>query len=142
MEVPCIVQIVGPSGSGKTSLIVSVVRQLSERGIKVAVVKHTHHDIDTPGKDSWRFLEEAGASYAAVVKGRGERVAVFTRDTSLHAVLEYLARKVDIIIVEGFKNLRLGGLKIDLSTQRPGRIEESIIEFVEECLKEGVGSEP
>ncbi len=50
--------ICGWSGSGKTSLIESVVPHLCRKGLKVAVLKHTDHEIqvDHPGKDSDRLF--------------------------------------------------------------------------------------
>ncbi|BAN89607.1 molybdopterin-guanine dinucleotide biosynthesis protein B [Aeropyrum camini] len=137
MGVPCIVQVVGPTSSGKTTLIVRVVRRLSDTGVRVGVVKHTHHDIDTPNKDSWKFLEEAGARYSVVVKGDGEKVAVFTGGLTFSDVLGELSPRVDVIVVEGFKHLSLGGLRVDLSTTGLSDAEASIIEFVEKCLAGG-----
>ncbi len=56
-----IVSFVGKSNSDKTTLLEKVVRELKLRGYRVAVIKHTHHelDIDQSGKDSWR-LAQAG----------------------------------------------------------------------------------
>ena len=54
--------IAGYSGSGKTTLVEQLIRGLRERGLRVSVIKHAHHqfDVDQPGKDSWRH-REAGA---------------------------------------------------------------------------------
>ncbi len=131
----CILQLVGPSGSGKTTVIVNVSRKLKALGFKVAVLKHTHHQIDVPGKDSWRFLEEGGVEYVVVLRGSGERIAVFTRDTSLDEVIEDLSTKVDVILVEGFKDLKLG-YKIEL---REGSnleiVAEEALNNALECLR-------
>ena len=69
--------IAGYSGSGKTTLIERVLPRLASRGLKVAVIKHTHHDfdIDRLGKDSWR-AREAGA--AAVLLASDHRTALLT----------------------------------------------------------------
>ena len=50
------------SGTGKTTLLKQLIPQLAERGIRLGVIKHAHHnfDIDKPGKDSYR-LRKAGA---------------------------------------------------------------------------------
>ncbi|MCS7107513.1 MAG: molybdopterin-guanine dinucleotide biosynthesis protein B [Acidilobaceae archaeon] len=102
----CVVQVLGPSNTGKTTSIVAASKSLRAMGLRVAVVKHTHHEVDTPQKDSWRFLEEGGANVVAVVKGRGERTALFIPDLSLDELMGLL--KVDVILVEGFKDLQLG----------------------------------
>ncbi len=51
------------SGTGKTTLLVRVLPLLRARGLRVGLVKYTHHDVDvdTPGKDSYE-LRVAGAS--------------------------------------------------------------------------------
>jgi molybdopterin-guanine dinucleotide biosynthesis protein B len=131
----CIVQLVGPSGSGKTRVIVSVSRRLKNLGFKVAVVKHTHHHVDVPGKDSWRFIEEGGADYAVVLRGSGERVAVFTRDQSIDRVVGELSKTVDVILVEGFKDLRLG-YKVELGEgENLEEVSEKVLEELLECLR-------
>ncbi|WP_456448059.1 molybdopterin-guanine dinucleotide biosynthesis protein B, partial [Thiolapillus sp.] len=50
------------SGSGKTSLLEKLIPLLREQGLRLALIKHSHHDfeMDKPGKDSDR-LRRAGA---------------------------------------------------------------------------------
>ena len=57
-----VIGFVAASGTGKTTLLSRLIPVLSERGLRCAVIKHSHHDfeIDRPGKDSHR-LREAGA---------------------------------------------------------------------------------
>lgn len=56
------VHIIGRKNSGKTTLIVELVQEFTRRGLRVGTVKHTHHhhELDTPGKDSFRH-RQAGA---------------------------------------------------------------------------------
>lgn len=131
----CVAQLVGPSGSGKTSSIIAIARILKSMGFKVAVLKHTHHSIDVPGKDSWRFVEEGGVDYAIVFKGGGERVAIFTRDKSLESIIEEVSRVVDVILVEGFKNLDLG-YKIELNGVTTEDVVSKTLSHILECLKQ------
>lgn len=51
------------SGTGKTTLLTHVIPLLKKKGLRIGVIKHTHHnmDIDTPGKDSYE-LRKAGPS--------------------------------------------------------------------------------
>ena len=54
---------VGRSKTGKTTVIEKLIPALREKGFKIAVIKHHHHDfdIDIPGKDTYRY-KQAGAS--------------------------------------------------------------------------------
>ena len=95
------------SGTGKTTLLSRLIPILSERGLKVGLVKHSHHDfdIDQPGKDSYR-LRKAGASPVVLVSSH--RRAVITELTSGEPTLAeqlycFHNSPVDLIIVEGFK---------------------------------------
>ncbi len=92
------------SNSGKTTLIEKVVRVLKSRGLRVAVIKHASagFDIDTPGKDSWRF-QQAGAD--AVLLVGPDRMALLKKpdkEPSL-AELDQTVADADVIIHEGFK---------------------------------------
>ena len=57
----------GIKNSGKTTLLEGLIRTLTARGLKVAVIKHDGHDFecDVPGTDSWRFAR-AGARGVSV----------------------------------------------------------------------------
>ena len=101
-----IIGLAGWSGSGKTTLVTRVIPVLTGRGLKVATVKHAHHefDIDQPGKDSW-LHRQAGASEVAIVSSR--RWAIVHElgeepEPPLAAILANLS-PVDLVIVEGFK---------------------------------------
>uniref|UniRef100_UPI001FCC054F molybdopterin-guanine dinucleotide biosynthesis protein B n=1 Tax=Methylobacterium sp. B34 TaxID=95563 RepID=UPI001FCC054F len=50
-----VIGLAGWSGAGKTSLLVRAIPLLVARGVRVATIKHAHHDFDTdwPGKDSY-----------------------------------------------------------------------------------------
>ena len=102
-----VIGIVGWKNSGKTTLVVALVRLLTERGLKVATIKHAHHDfdIDHPGKDSWRH-REAGASDVIVASGaRWAQVHELrgAAEPELDELLPRLSAGTDIVIVEGFK---------------------------------------
>lgn len=74
---PFVMGFIGRSGSGKTTLAAAVLRILAARGWRVYAVKDAHHhiDLDTPGKDTWRY-RESGAS--RVILRTPERWAVLT----------------------------------------------------------------
>lgn len=64
--------IVGSSGSGKTTLMEKVIPYITACGLKVSVIKHTHHDvdIDRPGKDSFRHRSAGAAEVLLSSRGR------------------------------------------------------------------------
>ena len=101
-----IIGLAGWSGAGKTTLLTKVIPVLVRRGLKVATVKHAHHefDIDRPGKDSW-LHREAGASEVAIVSSRRWALMHELRDEPEPPLMEILAKlsPVDLVIVEGFK---------------------------------------
>lgn len=99
--------ITGYSGSGKTTLLEKIVPELTALGLRVAVIKHSHHNatVDKEGKDSWR-MKEAGASQ--VIMACDTRWALMTETPAAPVSLTYLATQfdpalTDLILVEGFK---------------------------------------
>jgi len=95
---PKVVGIVGYKDSGKTTLIRRLARELTDRGHRVAVVKHTHHSLDAPGKDT-AILGEA-VEQVAIISAQ-ESALFWNKPLSLEEVVPCL--KADIILVEGFK---------------------------------------
>ncbi len=102
-----VIGIAGWSGSGKTTLITRVIPVLVRRGIRVATVKHAHHefDIDRPGKDSW-LHREAGASEVAIVSSRRWAIVHELRREEEPTLAGMLGRlsPVDLVILESFKH--------------------------------------
>ena len=99
--------IAGFKNSGKTTLVVELLRELTARGLKLATVKHAHHnfDIDHPGKDSY-LHREAGAREVLVVSARRWAHVVELGDAPeppMEELLEHLG-DVDLILVEGYKH--------------------------------------
>ena len=91
------------SGTGKTTLLEKLIPILTERGLKVAVVKHDAHGLsfDQEGKDSDRFAK-AGAQYSIV--SSQENSAVFIAKPLEPEEAVSLAKDADLILVEGYKN--------------------------------------
>jgi len=98
------------SGTGKTSLLKKLLPLLRERGLRVGMVKHTHHDfdIDQPGKDSYE-LRKAGASQMLVASGRRWALMVETHGVGDPVLKDMIGQldheKLDLILVEGFKHV-------------------------------------
>ncbi|WP_392340877.1 bifunctional molybdopterin-guanine dinucleotide biosynthesis adaptor protein MobB/molybdopterin molybdotransferase MoeA [Moritella marina] len=111
------------SGTGKTTLLEAMLPKLVARGIRVAVIKHAHHDfdIDQPGKDSHR-LRKAGASQM-LISSRCRRALVTEtpdEEASLpHLIAQLDQTQLDLILVEGFKKLSFP--KIELHRSEVGK---------------------
>ena len=99
------------SGTGKTTLLTKVIPILSGQGIRLAVIKHAHHnfDVDHELKDSYK-LRHAGAVQMLISSSR--RWALMTELDKTHTELslsDLIAqidhKNIDLILVEGFKKL-------------------------------------
>jgi molybdopterin-guanine dinucleotide biosynthesis adapter protein len=96
------------SGTGKTTLLTQLIPILKRQGLRIGLIKHSHHDfqIDQPGKDSFR-LREAGASPVMLVSTH--RKAIITEFQEVkepeldEQLLAFDQSKLDLILVEGFK---------------------------------------
>ena len=98
--------ICGFSGSGKTSLLESAIPHLCQKGLKVAVLKNTHHEIqvDHPGKDSDRLFR-SGADVFLTGSEEGLVRSHEADSSSLATMLSSLPLKYDLVLMEGHKNL-------------------------------------
>ncbi|SUX55395.1 molybdopterin-guanine dinucleotide biosynthesis protein B [Chromobacterium vaccinii] len=105
--------ICGYSGSGKTTLLEALLPLLTRRGLRVSVIKHSHHDVqlDSPGKDSFRH-RQAGACEVMIVSPH--RVGVFAETPRELTLDEQLARlsPCDLVLLEGQKSLAVPKLEV------------------------------
>lgn len=100
----------GSKNVGKTTVLEQLVKILTDKGYRIGVVKHDGHDFipDVPATDSFR-MREAGAAAVAVYSS--ERILMYRQcDTKLLPELvvkelrQFVDDKVDMILVEGWKN--------------------------------------
>ena len=97
------VHIVGGKNHGKTTLIVELVELFRKRGIAVGTIKHTHHfhELDTPGKDSFRH-RQAGADPAAIFSKETTVVHLAAAGSEQeYARLSSLFADCQLVLVEG-----------------------------------------
>lgn len=109
MQTMRVLGIVGWSGSGKTTLLRKLIPLLVTRGMRIATLKHAHHefDVDQPGKDSYEH-RKAGASEVIITSARRWVQMHELRDEA-EASLASLLRRLspcDLALVEGFKRER------------------------------------
>jgi molybdenum cofactor guanylyltransferase/molybdopterin-guanine dinucleotide biosynthesis protein MobB len=110
------------SGTGKTTLLRQLIPALKTKGIRVAVIKHAHHnfDIDIPGKDSYQ-IRQAGAQQVLVSSSRlmalMEVPSVAKIEASLSTLIPRLdCSKLDLILVEGFKHEAISKIELHRSS--------------------------
>lgn len=88
------------SNVGKTTFGTMLVKELAQRGLHVAVVKHVHHGVDYRVKDTGRYLGAGAVRVAAI--GPEDYMIVERMRIGLWEVLGLLG-DVDIVVVEGFR---------------------------------------
>ena len=98
------------SGTGKTTLLEKLIPQLTKQGIRIAMIKHAHHefDIDKPGKDSYR-LRKAGAQQMLIASSRRQALMTENDPPQEPRLDELITRldldNIDLVLVEGFKHV-------------------------------------
>lgn len=136
-----VLAVVGWSGSGKTTLLEKLVAGLSGAGLRVNIVKHSHHDIELepPRKDSAR-LRLAGA--AEVMIASPYRIAIMRelRAEPEPELADLLARlsPADLTLVEGYKWEALPKLEVhrpDLGKPALYRDDPTIIAVVSDVAR-------
>lgn len=112
-----VIGFVAASGTGKTTLLSRLIPVLSERGLRCAVIKHSHHDfeIDRPGKDSHR-LREAGAGQVLLASPHRTFWVEEGDGATEHRLADLLgqlnAEATDLVLVEGFRHESLPKIEI------------------------------
>jgi molybdopterin-guanine dinucleotide biosynthesis protein B len=101
------------SGIGKTTLLTQLIPVLIQKGLRISVVKHAHHefDIDHEGKDSFK-LRQAGAVQMMVASR--QRWALMTElvhtphaenePNLAHLLAQMDGNLTDLVLAEGFKH--------------------------------------
>lgn len=101
---PQFISVVGNSGSGKTTLIEKLITELTQRKLRVGVIKHTHHgfDVDQKGKDTWRHKRAGAETVIASAPGQIMMLKDDRHSESITALEPYF-NGLDLVIIEGFK---------------------------------------
>lgn len=105
----------GWSGSGKTALIEQLIALCVADGLRVATIKHTHHDfdLDHPGKDSWRH-RQAGATEVLLASNQRWALLHELNDAPQPTLSELLGRlgPCDVVLIEGCKFAEVPKLEV------------------------------
>lgn len=106
------------SGVGKTTLLSTLLPLLTQQGLRVGLIKHSHHDfeIDKPGKDSYR-LRKAGASPVLLISQYRSAFITerpFNTEPTLAEALKPFEQQqdLDLILIEGFHQAELPKIEL------------------------------
>jgi molybdopterin-guanine dinucleotide biosynthesis protein B len=115
--------------------MVSLIRELSQQGLRVATIKHAHHkvELDTPGKDSHRHKEAGAALSMLLTRDALQLVADATSEREPEQLARRFLGEADVVLAEGFSHAP--GAKIEVlrrACDKPPRctIEDGLIAIV------------
>ena len=139
-----IVGFYGKSGSGKTSLLVPLIKKLTQEGYRVATIKQTdkHIGVDTSGKDTCKH-KEAGAAIT-VFSSPVETDVLIKEKRSVPQIVDIIQRigTYDIVLVEGANEHYIPKIRVGDCEEREHTIGvynnnlETILGLVKEKIHE------
>ncbi|MCL2020635.1 MAG: molybdopterin-guanine dinucleotide biosynthesis protein B [Betaproteobacteria bacterium] len=129
---------VGHSNSGKTTLIERLIPELIRRGLRVATIKHAHHKVqlDTEGKDSWRYKNAGAALSMLVTTGALQLIADADAEREPLQLARRFLGEADMVLAEGFSHA--AGPKIEIMRRALGKpprceIGDGLIAIATDC---------
>ncbi len=112
----------GYSGSGKTTLLEQLIPILKANGLRLGLIKHSHHNIepDKPGKDSYRLRHAGCAQTLLATQSRHMLFFEYPDHPHEPTLTECLAQldhnRLDLILVEGFREEDIPKIEIHRPT--------------------------
>jgi molybdopterin-guanine dinucleotide biosynthesis protein B len=112
-----------------------LIRELGIRGVKVATIKHAHHkvELDTPGKDSFRYKDAGAVMSVLLTRDALQLVADAKEQREPEQLAKRFLGEADVVLAEGFSHAP--GAKIEVlrrACDKPPRcaIEDGLIAIV------------
>lgn len=128
MKNPVVFGFYGESNTGKTSLIVKIIKQLTNEKFKVATVKITDKNIgiDTEGKDTWKH-NQAGSTIV-VLSSPLETGFIIKQNKNTEFILQHIAELTDcdVVLIEGANDPRTPKIRLGKNIQER---ENTIISY-------------
>jgi molybdopterin-guanine dinucleotide biosynthesis protein B len=129
---------VGHSNSGKTTLIERLIPEMTRRGLRIATIKHAHHKVqlDTEGKDSWRYKNAGAALSMLVTTNELQLVADANEPREPIKLAKRFLNEADMVLAEGFS--QAPGPKIEILRRALGKpprceISDGLIAIATDC---------
>ena len=109
-----VINIVGDkSNVGKTFVMEGLIKELKNRGLSIATIKHDVHgfDIDKKGKDTYKHREAGSETVIISSPKRFAMIKEVKEEVDLKDLIN-LAKDKDIVLVEGYKNSSLRKIEV------------------------------
>jgi molybdopterin-guanine dinucleotide biosynthesis protein B len=121
---PPVVSIVGKSNTGKTTFLEKLIRELSDRGYRVATIKHSHHGIDfhQSKKDDWRHAQAGSVATLVSSTTQVQLIRSVEKELTVDQLVRLLGDDFDIILTEGFS--RGSAPKVEIHRREIGPLLE------------------
>lgn len=103
-----VISVIGGKNSGKTTTIENLVKELTKRGINVAVIKHISQPdftIDTPGKDTWKFAQAGAKKIISIAKNEIAKIEKVPIEKLTLSKLLKKCKENELVIIEGLRKL-------------------------------------
>ena len=99
---PAVVAVSGVKNSGKTTLIIEMLPYLTEKGLRVAVIKHDGHSFepDPVCPDTGRYL--AGGACGSAIYDQEKFQIIKEQSIAVENLIDQFS-DVDLILIEGLK---------------------------------------
>ena len=94
--------IIGWSGSGKTNLTCRIISHFTKKKIKVASIKHSHHNfqVDKEGKDSFKHAK-AGSNEVIIYNFETDQYSSYLRDSLVNNDVKTITQGTSQILTNG-----------------------------------------
>lgn len=127
------ISIIGFSNSGKTSLMGLLADHFERAGVRVALVKHTHHQLDKPDTDTARLMKPN-----RLVLAMGTDETLLFQGMSRHLIDMLPTLGAELVLVEGGKSLgwlpRILCLREEDESTAPDRMARLVPELALACF--------
>lgn len=97
------ISIVGYAKSGKTSLVKELATYFETQGLKLGIVKFSHHDLDKPNTDTSRFMAPNRTIIGLKTTEPAETLVHWSKNCFLPDLIPLM--DCDLLMVEGGKSL-------------------------------------
>jgi molybdopterin-guanine dinucleotide biosynthesis protein B len=116
---PPIISVAGRSKIGKTTFLVKLIAELTRRGHRIGVIKHSVHTFAfaEPGRDTWQHAQAGARAVAFATANEVVVTRQLDRELSIDEVALMLG-DVDLVLTEGYK--RAHKPKIEVSRRERG----------------------